>query len=139
ALVMFGQKAVYMPMIGGFRKIAAEHGWKLRTAVVYANDRFDFELGMEPKLVHVPVRPGKERGEKIAAYAVGTHREHGTEIEVMYADDVEKVRQVSRSKDSGPWRDWPERMWEKTAGRRLFAKLPLGERDQERIRRVLDV
>jgi recombination protein RecT len=138
ALVMFGRKAVYMPMIGGFRKIAAEHGWTIRTAVVYQNDEFEFELGMEPTLSHKPVRPGMERGPMIAAYAVATHRSQPKEIEVMYAADIEKVRQTSRAKDSGPWRDWPERMWEKSAGRRLFAKLPLGERDQERIARVLN-
>jgi recombination protein RecT len=59
-------------------------------------------------------------------------------FEVLTAAEIEKVRQVSRSKDRGPWVEWPERMWEKSAGRRLFSKLPLGERDSERILRVLE-
>lgn len=134
-----GPKAQYLPMIGGYRKIAAEHGWTIRSAVVYEKDDFDFELGLTPKLVHVPVRPGAERGKMIAAYAVGTHKEHPPEFEVMSAADIEKVRQTSRSKDKGPWVDWEERMWEKTTGKRLFAKLPLGERDQARIARVIHV
>ncbi len=136
ALVVYGRKAVYMPMIGGFRKIAGEHGWTIRTAVVHANDAFEYELGLEPKVRHVPVRPGEDPGDVIAAYAIGAHGDGRREVEVMARDEIEKVRQVSRAKDRGPWVDWFERMCEKTAGRRLFAKLPLG--DRERIERVLD-
>lgn len=137
ALVVYGGKAVYMAMIGGLRKIAAEHGWSLRTQIVYANDRFEHELGLDTRLVHVPTRLGEDRGDRIAAYAVATHRDGRKEFEVMNAAEIEKVRQVSRSKDSGPWRDWPERMWEKTVGRRLFAKLPLDPGDR-RVASVLD-
>lgn len=136
AFVVFKEKAAYMPMIGGFRKIAGEHGWSIRTQVVYANDEFVYEIGLEPTLKHVPVRPGAERGDAIAAYAVGKHRDGRTEVEVMTAAEIEKVRQVSRSKDRGPWVEWTERMWEKSAGRRLFAKLPLG--DPDRVLRVLE-
>lgn len=138
ALVVFKGKVVYMPMIGGFRKIAAEHGWSIRTQVVYANDDFEYELGLEPKLIHRPARFQSDRGDLVGAYAVATHKDGRKEVEVLDAVDVEKVRATSRAKDSGPWRDWTERMWEKSAGRRLFAKLPLGERDQELIARVLE-
>jgi recombination protein RecT len=138
ALVVFKGKVVYMPMIGGFRKIAAEYGWSIRTQVVYANDEFEFELGLEPKLIHRPPRLNAQRGEMVGAYAVATHKDGRKEVEVLTSDEIAKVRATSRAKDSGPWRDWTERMWEKTAGRRLFAKLPLGERDQELIARVLE-
>jgi len=142
ALVIFntkdGKKAQYLSMIGGLRKIAAEYGWAIRTQVVYENEVFEYEPGLEPKLTHRPVRPGHERGARIAAYAVGAHKDGRREVEVLTAADIEKVRGVSRAKDSGPWKDWPERMWEKTAGRRLFAKLPLGERETERVARVID-
>lgn len=124
------KRAQYLPMIAGFRKIAAEHGWSLRTQVVYANDEFDHQLGLEERLVHKPVRPGAERGEMIAAYAVATHRDGRRELEVMYRADIEKARAVSRAKDRGPWVDWEERMWEKTVGKRLFAKLPLDPADK---------
>lgn len=134
------KKAQYLPMIGGYRKIAAEHGWALRTAVVYDLDEFDHELGLTPRLRHVPVRPGADRGQPIAAYAVARHRDGRLEFEVLTAAEIEKVRQASRAKDHGPWKDWPERMWEKTAGRRLFAKLPLdaNETQTARIRRIVE-
>lgn len=137
ALVIFKGKAAYLPMIGGFRKIAADHGWSIRTQVVYANDLFEHEEGLDPHFRHVPVRPGTDRGDPIAAYAVGAHADGRRELEVMRVDEIEKVRNVSRAKDKGPWVDWWERMAEKTVGKRLFAKLPLGDLD-ERVARVLE-
>jgi len=136
ALVIFGRKAQYLPMIGGMRKIAAESGWTIRTAVVHEADEFEVELGVDPRVRHVPVRPGSDPGDPIAAYAVGAHGDGRREVEVMTVDEIEQVRAVSRAKDRGPWVDWWSRMAEKTVGRRLFAKLPLG--DRERIERVLE-
>lgn len=136
ALVAFGGKATLIPMIGGFRKIAADHGWTIRTGTIREHDDFDFELGDAPRLTHRPPRPGVERGELIGAYAVGKHIDGRVEIEVMSAADVAKVRAVSKSANRGPWKEWEDRMWEKTPGRRLFAKLPLGDGD-ERIARII--
>lgn len=132
-----GKKAQYMPMIGGFRKIAGEHGWSLRTAVVYEHDVFEYEQGLDERLIHRAPRPGQDRGEPIAAYAVGAHRDGRKEFLVMDAAEINKRRQVSKSKDDGPWTQWPELMWEKTVGKRLFKKLPLGEQD-ERVARVIE-
>lgn len=138
AIVMFGSKATYLAMIGGLRKIAAEHGWSIRTQVVYSNDEFAYELGLEPKLIHRPAPLRDSRGELIGAYAVATHRDGRKEVEVFTREEVEKVRATSRASQRGPWVEWPERMWEKTVGRRLFAKLPLDDRDPELIARVLE-
>ena len=52
------KKAQYLPMIFGLRRIAAEYGWTMDTRVVYEADEFDYELGMEPRIVHRPARPG---------------------------------------------------------------------------------
>lgn len=135
AIVLFGKKATLMPMISGYRKIAAEYGWALRTRVVYEADEFEYAEGVETILVHQPARPGVQRGKMIAAYAVGAHKDGRREIEVMYAEDIERVRKVARSQNV--WNDWTDRMYEKTVGRRLFAKLPLDEADKERVERVL--
>lgn len=138
ALVKFGAEAVYMPMIGGFRKIAAEFGWAIDTQVVYANDEFEWELGAKPRLHHKPVGLAGEPGDPIGAYAVATHADGRKLVEVMRKSEIEKVRNVSKAKASGPWRDWTERMWEKTVGRRIFGKLPLGERASEVAARVIE-
>ena len=136
ALVLYKGKAQYLPMIGGLRKIAAEHGWSLSTQVVYANDAFDFELGLDERLVHTPARGN--RGDMVAAYAVGRHRDGRRMFEVMQADEIAKVRKSSRAADRGPWVDWPERMWEKTVGRKLFKRLPLDPNDA-RVTRVVQI
>lgn len=135
ALVRYGQKAVYLPMIGGYRKIAAEYGWQLQTRVVYANDDFDYELGLHPNVVHRPARLTTDRGEPIAAYAIGLGPNGARELEVMDRAQIEEVRATSRSKDSGPWVNWWTRMAEKTVGRRLFKKLPLA--DSQRVASVV--
>lgn len=137
ALVLYGGKAQYLPMIGGLRKIAAEHGWTIRTAVIYENDEFTYELGLEPRIVHRPAGLREQRGGLIGAYAIGTHRDGRKEVEVFTAEDVERARQVSRAKDNGPWKTWTDRMWEKTVGKRLFAKLPLDKTDADRVARIL--
>jgi recombination protein RecT len=138
AFVSFGNKVAYMPMIGGFRKIAAENGWAIDTHVVYANDDFVSELGEHPRLHHKPAPLDKDPGALIGAYAVATHEDGRKIVEVMRKTDILKVRAVSRAKDSGPWKDWEERMWEKTVGRRIFGKIPLSGRLLERAQSVME-
>lgn len=120
-----GPRARYMPMIGGFRKIAADHGWSIEARAVYAADTFGYELGEKTTIAHSPAPLGVERGAIVAAYAVGRHLASGrTIVEVMTAEDVAKARR--KAKTQAVWNDWPERMTEKTVGRRLFKLLPLG-------------
>lgn len=132
------KKAQYMPMIGGFRKIAADHGWAIRTDVVYEKDEFEYELGLEPKLVHRPAPLRTDRGQLVYAYAIGTHKDGRKEIEVMGSEEIGKLRAVSKAAERGPWVDWEERMWEKSVGRRLFAKLPLDRREDSRVEQLLE-
>lgn len=135
ALVKFGRKATFMPMIAGYRRIAAEHGWSLQTRVVYANDEYEFDAGSET-VTHRKARLGTERGEPIGAYAIARHRDGRVMAEEMTLEDIAKVRSVSKASNSGPWKDWWNRMAEKSVGRLLFKRLPLG--DDDRIVRVLE-
>lgn len=126
AIVKRGDQAVYQPMVGGFRKIAAEHGWTLRARVVYANDEFGY-TEEPPTLLHNPVRPGVERGDLIAAYAIATHKDGRREQRVMYGADILKRRELATTKQV--WDKWPAEMWQKTVVRDLFADLPLADTD----------
>lgn len=132
AIVVFNGKAQFMEMIGGARKVAGEHGWALDTAVVKQADEFEYEKGLEPKVRHV-VRPG-ERGQTVAAYCIARHSAGQKLVEVMMIEELEQIRATSKKSGSGPWKDWTDRMYEKTVGKRMFAKLPLGDLDQRVIR-----
>jgi recombination protein RecT len=141
ALVMFKPKgarrkaAQYLPMVGGYRKIAAEHGWALEARAVHEADEFSYTLGLEPAIHHRPA--DADRGEVTHVYAVGRELHGpGRMLEVMNRQEVERVRRTSKAKDSTWWTEWWDRMAEKTVARRLFKALPLG--DPVRVRRMLD-
>lgn len=127
------KKVQLLAMVGGYRKIAAEHGWTIRSGVVHEADEFDYDP-VNAQLTHRPPRPGIERGPVIAAWARGEHKDGRVEIDVMDVSEIEKVRAVSRASERGPWVDWYERMAEKSPARRLFKKLPLADSDLERDR-----
>ena len=126
ALVVFSGKVKWMPMIGGLRKKAAKHGFDLIAQVVYENDEFEFQLGDEPKILHVPVALGQESGAMVGAYAIATELKSGAKYrEVMNKAEVDAVKGVSKSGNSGPWGGaWYSEMARKTVCRRLFKQLP---------------
>jgi recombination protein RecT len=139
ALVVFndkkaagGKRATYLPMIGGYRKIAAKSGLSLEAFLVFEHDDFEYEFGYEPSLHHKPPKLGSDRGQVLGAYAVARHVDGRKWLDVMSRDEIEKVRAVSRAATSeyGPWvNHWGE-MARKTVARRLFKQLPLDDVDE---------
>lgn len=120
-----GPMVQYMPMIGGLLKKLRNSGELLSIAAytVHEHDTFDYELGDEERITHKPRLDG-DRGRVIAAYAVAKTKDGGIYREVMSLDEIEKVRNVSRAKDAGPWASWYEEMARKTVLRRLMKRLP---------------
>lgn len=123
----------YLPMIGGYRKIAAKHGITLAADVVRANDRFEWSK-VPPKIEH-SYSLGDERGEPIGAYAIAFYSADGRIVgppTVMSVAEIEQVRAVSRAATSeyGPWVKWWDRMACKTVARRQWGELPLGDLDE---------
>lgn len=136
AIVGRGGNAVFQPMVGGFRRIAAEHGWTLIGKAIYDND--DFAYTAEPeKVTHTPARPGMDPGALIGAWARATHKDGRVLYRVMYERDIAKRR--AQATTQNVWNKWPAEMAEKTVVRDLFIDLPLAESDLERdrIRRLL--
>lgn len=130
ALVKFGNEVVYMPMVYGLRKKAADHGFALEAHVVHEHDDFEWELGFTPTIKHKPPRLNVERGEIIGAYAVATGADGRKYLEVMSRADIEVVRSVSRAKNGDLWTKWYGEACRKTVARRLWKMLPLGDVDE---------
>lgn len=135
ALVVFNDKkkgtvAQYMPMIGGLRKVLAEHGLQLTAQIVMENDEFDYRLGDTTSVTHRPPKLGKPRGEIIGAYAIIRDNDGKMvgDPEVMARAEIETIRAISRSSTSpyGPWTRHYGEMCRKTVARRAFKQAPLG-------------
>lgn len=90
---------------------------------IYSNDKFVYRKGFEEVLEHEP--NFDNRGECIGFYAYATTKDGGRYASVMTMGDVEKIRQRSKAKDSGPWVTDFEEMGKKTVLRRLCKYLPM--------------
>ncbi|WP_144243475.1 recombinase RecT [Azospirillum argentinense] len=123
------KKVQYMPMVRGLRKLAMNSGQikRLDAYVVHKNDEFDYQLGFDANIHHKPPTLDVDRGPAIGAYAIAVTDDDEKHVEVMSFQEIEKVRSVSRSKDSGPWKEWWGEMARKTVLRRLMKALPLSE------------
>ncbi|RMD50745.1 hypothetical protein D6827_03435 [Candidatus Parcubacteria bacterium] len=105
AYVPFGNRATFMPQYQGLCKLAYNSGVvrSIATEVVYANDLFEFELGTNAYLRHVPTL-SDNRGERIAAWCV-VKTTHGEVIIVKPISFIEGIRKRSPAgnKKDSPW------------------------------------
>lgn len=95
---------------------------------VYANDTFEYEFGLEPKLIHKPALG--DRGEFLYAYAVAKFTNGGFAFEVMSKTDINKIKKMSQASSSNfsPWNGDEiviDEMRKKTVIRRLSKMLPM--------------
>ncbi|MCA9244456.1 MAG: recombinase RecT [Phycisphaerales bacterium] len=128
ALVMFGNKATYMPMTAGILKKVRNSGelLSLMSNVVYEKDEFEYFVDdIGEHVLHKPNMLVDSRGNMLAVYAVAKTKDGGVYVEVMSRSQVEQVRNVSRAKNNGPWKDWYDEMARKTVIRRLAKRLPM--------------
>lgn len=98
----------------------------IQAHTVYENDVFECELGMDPKLRHVPAKA--DRGEAVAYYAMFKTKDGGYGFEVMSVDDVQRhAQRYSKSYGSGssPWRSNFDEMAKKTVLKRALKYAPL--------------
>ncbi len=94
--------------------------------VVYENDTFECEYGLEPKLVHKPA--DSDRGEAVKVYAMFKTKSGGYGFEVMSMDDVRRhAEKYSQAYKSGfsPWKTNFEEMAKKTVLKRVLKYAPL--------------
>lgn len=93
---------------------------------VYENDVFDYELGLNPRLVHKPAL--KDRGEIILFYAMFRLQNGGCGFEVMSKEDVDqhaKTYSQGIGSSYSPWKSNYEEMAKKTVIKRVLKYAPL--------------
>lgn len=94
--------------------------------IVYENDVFEYELGLEPKLKHVPAM--KNRGGIAWVYALYRLNSGGFGFEVMSFEDVEnhkKKYSKAAGKGFSPWQTSWEEMAKKTVVKKALKYAPL--------------
>lgn len=101
---------------------------------VYENDEFQYELGLDPKLVHKPTMDA-ERGQFIGAYAVAHFKDGGYQMEFMPKSEIERRKGRSKSANSNysPWKTDYEEMAKKTVIRHMWKYLPISVEIQQQV------
>lgn len=98
----------------------------IQAHVVYENDEFECEYGLDPKLTHKPA--SSNRGNPVKVYAVFKTKSGGFGFEVMSMEDVRKhAEKYSKAYGSGfsPWKTSFEEMAKKTVLKRVLKYAPL--------------
>lgn len=137
ALVIFGGKVAYMPMVAGIIKRAQQSGdlETITSQVIYEGDKFETWTDDDGDHIrHIKDLLG-ERGKPIGVFALAKTKSGGRYIEVMSLSEIKKVQSVSRSGSSGPWKDWWDEMARKTVIRRLAKRLPMSNEADQLVRR----
>lgn len=126
-----GYECQFIPGYQGLIELARRSGniARIESRVVYAQDRFEVEYGLDQKLVHVPAM-GAQRGEIQCVYAVAELTDGSRQIEIMTVDEINGIMARSKSKDkqgnnTGPWKTDYSEMARKTVIRRIAKYLPL--------------
>jgi recombination protein RecT len=118
-------EAVPIPGYRGYITLARNSG-EVETLSAYEvceKDEFDYELGLDPKLVHRPAKG--DRGELTYVYCVVRYKDGGWHVEVMSRADVDRIRARAKARDDGPWVTDYMMMARKTVIRRAAHYLPL--------------
>lgn len=129
ALVAYSGKVNWLPMIAGIRKKVRNSkelsDWNAH--VVYAKDAFEYQLGDDPFIRHVPFNGSGDRGPIVAAYSVAKYRGTGDLSRlVMTRAELDKVRAASKTtRSDSPWNTWEDQMYIKTVAKRHSKVLPM--------------
>lgn len=141
AIVKFSNQAQWMPMVFGILKKVRNSGElkSITARLVYAGDEFRYWVDETGEHIRFEPADAPDKNTFRRAFAVAITKDGGSYIEVMDAAEIEKVRNVSRAKNNGPWKDWWEEMVKKTVIRRLSKRLPMSNDLDDLIRRDDDL
>lgn len=98
---------------------------KIEARLAYENEPFEVIGGTAGMTIIHKLMPPHKRGEKIIAGYATAHLANGEKLsEIMWFEELEKVRKISKMANAGAWKDWKEQMFLKVPIRRLYKYLP---------------
>lgn len=96
----------------------------VQAQIVYENDEFTCEFGLEPKLKHVPA--AGDRGKPVKVYALFKTKSGGYGFDVASMEEIRShAQKYSKSYGSGPWQTNFEEMAKKTVLKKVLKYAPL--------------
>lgn len=125
-LIPYGKQCQFQLGYKGLIDLAYRSGQVsiVQAHTVYANDKFEYELGLEPKLKHIPACG--DRGDPTHYYAMFRTKDDGYGFYVMSAAEVlAHAKKYSKSYNSGPWQTNFDEMAKKTVLKRALKYAPL--------------
>lgn len=119
-------EAQMLPGYKGLIALARRSGEviSIETHLVYENDEFELNLGINSSIRHVPDLDG-DRGRIKLVYGVAKFKDGGYHLEWMSIHDVERIKSRSKASTNGPWVTDYEQMVRKTLIRRMVNYLPM--------------
>lgn len=98
---------------------------EINSAVVYEGDHFEYEYGLNAKLIHKPLMKDTKTRERLCAYAYAKTKDGGFYFAVMPMYEMERIRnRYSGAPDSPAWKNETDWMYRKTVLRQLSKMLP---------------
>ena len=92
---------------------------------VREGDFFEYQYGLDERLVHVPSAEPMDDRPITHVYCVAHFKDGGHYMDVMSRQEVDAVRKRSQASSNGPWVTDYEAMARKTVIRRAFPYLPV--------------
>jgi recombination protein RecT len=121
------KEANFQPGYKGLTKLAKEdeNVKHIYARVIWDKERFDIQQGSSPSIIHTPLPPSKRGNMRIGVYAVIIYSDGTTAFEMLWAEEVEKVKNKYVKGKGEVWKECPDMMWQKTAIIRLSKRLSL--------------
>ncbi len=91
----------------------------------FDGDEFEFEFGLDEKLIHRPTALVRTEDKMTHVYAIVFLKNGGKLFDVMGRGEVDLIRNSSKAGNSGPWKTHYPEMARKTVIRRLFKYTPI--------------
>jgi phage RecT family recombinase len=117
-------KAQFLIMPQGIIDAFARVGISAYATSVYEHDEIDFWDDGEGQHVRHKFNPFGERGQYRGAFACARSKDGRVWVEAMGIEELKRVQASSRAPDSPAWRNWKERMDQKSCLHRLAKRVP---------------